>query len=57
MASKSKGNRENIIMECTEAPGTSRYMTSKNKRNHPERLELKKYNPTLRKVTVHREKK
>lgn len=57
MASKSKGSRENIILECTEAPGTSRYMTSKNKRNHPERLELKKYNPTLRKVTVHKEKK
>lgn len=52
-----KGNRENIILDCTEAPGTSRYTTSKNKRNHPERLEIKKYNPTLRKHTVHKEKK
>ncbi|HOJ68389.1 MAG TPA: 50S ribosomal protein L33 [Candidatus Hydrogenedentes bacterium] len=57
MAKKSKENRETIILECTEAPGTSRYMTSKNKRNTPERLELKKYNPVLRKHTVHKEKK
>ncbi len=57
MASKSKGNRETIILECTEAPGTSRYNSEKNKRNHPERMELKKYNATLRKHTVHREKK
>jgi len=52
-----KGNREIITLECTEAPGSSRYSTKKNKRKHPERLELKKYNPKLRKHTVHREKK
>lgn len=52
-----KGNREPIILECTEAPGTSRYSTVKNRRNHSERLELKKYNPTLRRHTLHREKK
>ncbi len=57
MASKSKENRQIIILECTEAPGTSRYNTTKNVRNHPARLELKKYNPTLRKHTLHREKK
>jgi large subunit ribosomal protein L33 len=57
MASKSKGNREYVIMDCTEAPGSSRYMTEKNKRKHPDRLELMKYNPTLRKHTLHREKK
>ena len=33
----------------------SRYITSKNKMNTPDRLELKKYNPFLKKVTVHRE--
>lgn len=60
MAKKSKGNRNQIILECTEhkdsgMPGTSRYVTQKNKRNTPERLELKKYNPVLRKITVHRE--
>jgi large subunit ribosomal protein L33 len=54
---KAKGNRINIILECTEAPGTSRYSTEKNVKNSTGRLEVKKYNPTLRKHTVHREKK
>jgi large subunit ribosomal protein L33 len=36
-------------------PGTSRYISVKNKKNTPERLELKKYNPILKKVTVHKE--
>ncbi|MBK8556461.1 MAG: 50S ribosomal protein L33 [Lewinellaceae bacterium] len=60
MAKKSKGNRNQIILECTEhknsgMPGTSRYVTEKNRKNTPERLELKKYNPILRKYTPHRE--
>jgi large subunit ribosomal protein L33 len=60
MAKKSKGNRIQIIMECTEhknsgLPGTSRYITQKNRKNTTERLELKKYNPIMRKYTVHRE--
>ena len=60
MAKKSKDARIQVIMECTEhktsgVPGTSRYITTKNKKNTPERLELKKFNPILRKVTVHKE--
>ncbi|MCC9136542.1 50S ribosomal protein L33 [Pontibacter silvestris] len=60
MAKKAKGNRIQVIMECTEQkatdiPGTSRYITTKNRKNTPERLELKKYNPNLKKVTVHKE--
>ncbi|MFO7978751.1 MAG: 50S ribosomal protein L33 [Bacteroidales bacterium] len=60
MAKKSKEARVQVIMECTEhktsgVPGTSRYITTKNKKNTPERLELKKYNRILRKITVHRE--
>ncbi|MDX2135991.1 MAG: 50S ribosomal protein L33 [Saprospiraceae bacterium] len=60
MAKKSKGNRLQIILECTEhkesgMPGTSRYVTQKNRKNTPERLELKKYNSILRRMTVHRE--
>ena len=60
MAKKSKGNRVQVIMECTEhkesgMAGTSRYITTKNRKNTTERLELKKYNPILRKYTVHRE--
>ena len=55
-----KGNRIQVIMECTEhkttgVAGTSRYVTTKNKKNTTERLELKKYNPILKKVTVHKE--
>ena len=52
-----KGPRKIVILECTEAPGTSVYTTYKNTRNTSERLELKKYNARLRKHTVHREKK
>ena len=60
MANKSKGNRVQVILECTEqkesgVPGMSRYITTKNRKNTPERLELKKYNPYLKRVTLHRE--
>ena len=53
-------NRVQVILECTGhktsgLPGTSRYISNKNKKNTPERLELKKYNPILKKVTVHKE--
>lgn len=55
-----KGNRIQVIMECTEhkesgMAGTSRYITTKNKKNTTERLELKKYNPIMKKVTLHKE--
>jgi large subunit ribosomal protein L33 len=55
-----KGNRVQVILECTEhkesgLPGTSRYITTKNKKNSPERLEIKKFNPILKKMTVHKE--
>ena len=60
MAKKSKGNRSQVILECTEhkqsgMPGTSRYVTEKNRKNTPARLELKKYNPILKKYTIHKE--
>lgn len=55
-----KGNRVQVILECTEhknsgQPGTSRYISTKNRKNTSERLELKKYNSILRKYTIHRE--
>ena len=55
-----KGNRVQVILECTEqresgVPGISRYITTKNKKNTNERLELKKYNPYLKRYTVHKE--
>ena len=47
MAKKAKGNRVQVILECTEMkdsgmPGTSRYITTKNRKNTTERLELSK---------------
>ena len=55
-----KGNRVQVILECTEqkgsgVPGMSRYITTKNKKNTAASIELKKYNPYMRKVTVHKE--
>ena len=38
MAKKAKGNRIQVILECTT-----------------ERLELKKYNPILKRMTIHKE--
>ncbi len=60
MAKKKKGDRVQIILECTEqkstnVPGISRYYTYKNRKNSTERLEIKKYNPYLKKHTVHKE--
>lgn len=48
--------RENIILECTECKERN-YLTTKNKRNNPDRLEKNKYCPRCRKVTLHRETK
>lgn len=54
-----KGPRVIVTLECTEArkegASPSRYTTSKNKKTTPERLEMKKYNPHLRRHTVHKE--
>ncbi len=55
-----KGNRVQVILECTEhknsgKPGTSRYITTKNKKNTPDRMEIKKYNSILKKYTIHKE--
>ncbi len=55
-----KGSRVQVILECTEhknsgLAGTSRYITTKNKKNTPERIELKKFNPLMKRVTVHKE--
>src|SRR5439155_16668537 len=51
--------REIITIECTEArkegKSTSRYTTTRNKKLKTEKLELMKYNPGLRRHTLHRE--
>ena len=60
---KNKGSRLVITLECTEcrsnetkrSAGVSRYTTKKNRKNTPERIELKKFNPVLKKYTLHKE--
>ena len=54
MASK-KGNRIIIKLRSTESGHT--YTTTKNRKNDPSRLELKRYDPTLRRHVVYRESK
>jgi|UniRef100_A0A7C3WYH5 large subunit ribosomal protein L33 len=43
-----------ITLACTECKERN-YTTEKNKKNDPDRLELKKYCPRCRKHTIHRE--
>jgi len=62
MAKKGKGNRVQVILECTtcrneKIPGVSRYVSVKNRRNTTARIELKKYCKYERKHTLHREVK
>jgi large subunit ribosomal protein L33 len=51
--------QEQVIIECTEARKegkyASKYLTTRNKKTVTERIEKKKYNPALRRHTVHRE--
>ncbi len=54
-------SRDIIILECTEAralgESPSRYVSTRNKKslNTPGRLEKVKYNPNLKRRTLHRE--
>jgi large subunit ribosomal protein L33 len=62
MAKKSKGSKVTIHLECTTCrksglPGVSRYSTTKNKKNHPDRMEFNKYCRFERKHTAHKEVK
>ncbi|MEW6545932.1 MAG: 50S ribosomal protein L33 [Bacillota bacterium] len=43
-----------VTMACTECKERN-YTTTKNKKNDPNRLELRKYCPTCRRHTLHRE--
>ena len=54
MAKKAKGNRVQVILECTEqkasgVPGMSRYITTKNRKYTTERIMAKKVVATLQK--------
>ncbi len=54
MASK-KGNRIVIKLRSTESGHT--YVTMKNRKNDPSRLELRRYDPTVRRHVAYRETK
>jgi len=56
MAKKKGEKREIIRLVCSE-DNKHFVVTSKNKQNTPDKLELMKYNNNLRKVTLHKEKK
>jgi len=63
--SKNKGPRIIITLECTECRqnaqkrslGVSRYLTSKNRRNTSEKLQISKYCKYCNKHTIHKETK
>ena len=48
--------RVQVILECTETK-LRHYTTTKNKKTHPERLEMMKYNPVLKRHTLYKETK
>jgi large subunit ribosomal protein L33 len=47
--------RDIIILACEECKNRN-YTTTRNKRKHPDRMELKKFCPTCRKHTVHKQR-
>jgi large subunit ribosomal protein L33 len=51
-----KGKREKIKLESSADTGHF-YTTVKNKQNTPGKLELKKYDPVVRKHVLYKEKK
>ena len=54
MASKSADVRLKITLACVECKERN-YITKKNRRNNPDRLEMKKFCPRDKKHTLHRE--
>lgn len=60
MAKKGKDARVQVILESIEQDENgkslvSRYITTKNKKNTPDRIERKKYHAGVGRVTVHKE--
>jgi large subunit ribosomal protein L33 len=54
VASKSSDVRPKITMACVDCKDRN-YITKKNRRNNPDRLELAKFCPRCTKQTTHRE--
>ncbi len=51
--------REIVTLECSEAraegKSPSRYTTTRNKKLQTEKIQMRKYNPALRRHTLHKE--
>ena len=54
VASKTADVRPKITMACVDCKERN-YITKKNRRNDPDRLEMQKFCPRCRKHTAHRE--
>ena len=54
VASKSSDVRPKITLACVDCKERN-YITKKNRRNDPDRLEMNKFCPRCRKHTAHRE--
>ncbi len=52
---KRQGTRSLIKIKSTES--SHHYYTEKNRQNHPDRLEIKKFDPILRKHVMYREER
>lgn len=52
---KTKGVRIVVTIECKTSEGIYRYHTTKNRRNTPNRIELKKYCPLSKKHETFKE--
>ncbi|MEB3328433.1 MAG: 50S ribosomal protein L33 [Candidatus Sericytochromatia bacterium] len=46
-----------IIIKLKSTESAHQYVTTKNKKNDPERLELKKYDPIVRRHVLYKEAK
>jgi large subunit ribosomal protein L33 len=50
---KGKGNR--VLVKLKSSESSHYYHTMKNRQNNPDRMEIKKYDPTVNKHVVYRE--
>ncbi|MBE7713408.1 MAG: 50S ribosomal protein L33 [Cyanobacteria bacterium SIG26] len=52
-----KGKNDRMVVLACEECKERNYTTTKNKKNHKERMELNKYCPKCKKTTAHKETK
>ncbi|MDY6429878.1 MAG: 50S ribosomal protein L33 [Bacilli bacterium] len=50
------GKREQVILKCSVC-GEENYLSTRNKRTHPDKMLINKFCPKCRKQTQHKEKK